>query len=763
MSVLRRYFNWLQRDNPVGEVIHYPKVAQDGSTQIPGLYLAGDITGLPLLKFAAKQGHETVDLIKQWLAQSPRKEGCLDLVVVGAGAAGLAAALRAKEQGLEYIVLEASRVANTIANFPAGKLIYAEPEQVASPSSLPVRLATKEELLASWHGLLERERLNIRENSRVETLRRDKDGVFEVRVAGGETLLARAVIVAVGKSGSTRRLFVPGEELPKVTDKLYSPLDYSGQDVLVVGGGDTAVETAVALAGTGNRVTLSYRKGEFSRVRPENRRQIELCVAAGTVRLILNSRLKEIRSRSVVLEQSGQRLELTNDVVFRMTGTELPYGFLSQIGLSIEGAWTITRFLLYALSVLVFTLVYFGKHLNGTQLLQRGDAAEWIAPALIVVGMMGTVTAIYLRSRRVSGWRGLLAPLGIGLATTLIALFSLWYVSGQQVYLLLGQNPGFWYSALYTLAIIVFGVRRMLRHKTRYVTLQTTSLILFQTLLLFLLPVFLPTLAERGYVPQWLIEQAFPDGSYWRVFGFVLAYPLFIYNVLTDQPIFFWLILSLVQTFLLLPLLIYFYGKGVYCGWICSCGGLAETLGDSYRTLAPHSERAKRLENVGQVVLGTVILLTLVWMLGHWTPLGSVNVLGVNLKTIGVTMKHWYELIIDIGFAGTIGLGTYFFYSGRIWCRYGCPLAALMHVYAKFSTYRIFADKQKCISCNLCTRACHMGIDVMGYASQGRPMDDVQCVRCSACINACPMDVLSFGRTESTPLYQLSRSRRVEA
>lgn len=751
------YFDWLQRDNPTGEVVRYPEVAPDGSTEIPGLFLAGDVTGLPLLKFAAKQGHETVDRIKEYLVGAPRKMGCLDLIIVGAGAAGLAAALRAKQHGLDYIVLEASRIANTIANFPSGKLIYSEPEQIANPSPLPVRFSTKEETLASWKDLLEREQLNIRENSRVETLRR-KD-VFEVQVAEGEVLLARAVLLAIGKSSNTRRLLVPGEQLPKVTDKLYSPLDYSGQNILVVGGGDAAVETAVALADN-NRVTLSYRKAAFSRIKPDNRMRIDQCVAAGRVRLLPNSHLKEIRSHSVVLEQAGKRLELDNDVVFRMTGAELPYGFLSRIGLNIEGVWTFTRFLLYALSVLVFTLVYFGKHLNGTGLLQRPDYSEWIVPALIVTGMIGIVTAIYLRSHY-RGWRSLLAPLGVGITTLLITLFSLWYVSGQSVYLLLGQNPGFWYSTLYTLAVIVFGIRRIVRHKTRYITLQTISLILFQTLLLFLLPVFLPTLAERGYLPQWLIEQAFPDRSYWRVFGFVLAYPLFIYNVLTEQPILFWLIVSLIQTFLLIPLLIYFYGKGVYCGWICSCGGLAETLGDSYRTLAPHGERAKRLENTGQIVLAAVLLLTLVWALGHWTPLGSVNLMGVSLKSLGVIMKHWYELVIDIGFAGTIGLGTYFFYSGRIWCRYGCPLAALMHIYTKFSTYRIFADKQKCISCNLCTRVCHMGIDVMGYASQGRPMDDVQCVRCSACINACPMDVLSFGRTGQT-LYQLNRSRRLD-
>ena len=124
--------------------------------------------------------------------------------------------------------------------------------------------------------------------------------------------------------------------------------------------------------------------------------------------------------------------------------------------------------------------------------------------------------------------------------------------------------------------------------------------------------------------------------------------------------------------------------------------------------------------------------------------------------------SHWltsllYEGLIDVFFAGVLGLGVYFFLGGRIWCRYGCPLAALMHIYNRFSKYRIFSEKKKCISCNICTKVCHMGIDVMNYANKGIPMNDSQCVRCSACIESCPMDVLAFGQVDKVDPENKSR------
>lgn len=771
-SLVERYFGWLQKNNPTGDLLHYPIIKNHYQSEIAGLYLIGDITGLPLLKFATKQGYEVVTKIAQELKSSNNQQTeVYDVIIIGAGAAGLSAALQAKKENLKYTVLEATRIANTIVNFPSGKLIFDEPTNLTSPSTLPITLATKEETLASWSKLLEKEKLSIYEGMKVQDICKNSNGTFEVIIENHPSLFARNIILAIGQSANSRKLNIKGENLSKVSNKLYSPLDYQNKNILVIGGGDSAIETALALADTGNKVILSYRQEKFFRLKQANAAKIAQYIKQNKLKVIFNSQVKEISDQEVVLRVGKEDITLPNDIVFKMIGSELPYGFLEKIGIKIENSWTLTRLLFYSLSIFIFTLVYFGKHLTGSSLLQQsGQLIEWIAHSLIILLALSLASVGYLANRqKLNKLQRFAIPIIVTLVTLGISIFSLWYISGKERFLLLNKPPDFWYSFLYSLTITIFGIKRIIAKKNTYITKQTISLIFFQVFLLFLLPQYiLPWTVEHKLLPQWLEQNAFPDGSYWRVYGFILAYPLFIYNVLTYQPVMFWLVVSIIQTFIIIPILIYYFGKGAYCGWICSCGGLAETLGDSYRTLAPHGATAKKWENLSQIILLVIFIITFIWILGHWTSYGGINIFGSNLLQISENLHKWYTLLIDIGFAGTIGLGTYFFYSGRIWCRYGCPLAALMNIYTKFSSYRIFANKQKCISCNICTRVCHMGIDVMGYASQGRPMDDIQCVRCSACIVSCPMDVLSFGRTTNptnhhnsqTRLYQLNKTSK---
>jgi len=205
-----------------------------------------------------------------------------------------------------------------------------------------------------------------------------------------------------------------------------------------------------------------------------------------------------------------------------------------------------------------------------------------------------------------------------------------------------------------------------------------------------------------------------------------------------------------------IPLIIYRWGKGAYCGWICSCGALAETLGDAHRHKMPHGPVWNRVNMVGQAVLlfASVLVLLRVagWILGpqSW-PSGFFYALFKGIPYLN------YAWSVDILMGGIIGVGFYFWFSGRVWCRFACPLAALMHIYTRFSRYRIFADKPKCISCNVCTSVCHQGIDVMNFANKGEPMADPQCVRCSACVEQCPTGVLSFGRYDSAGNVVLDR------
>jgi len=271
-----------------------------------------------------------------------------------------------------------------------------------------------------------------------------------------------------------------------------------------------------------------------------------------------------------------------------------------------------------------------------------------------------------------------------------------------------------------------------------------------QVLPLFLVPeVLLPQLEHRGLLPRALADALFPVVSYghgrefWRAYGLILAWPLNVYNVFTHEPLGWWLGISIVQTLVLIPLGIYFFGKGVYCGWICSCGALAETLGDTHRHKMPHGPRWNRFNMAGQVVLGVAVALLVVRVLGWIMPDGN----GID-RVFDPVLKDRYKWIVDVGLAGVLGYGVYFWYSGRFWCRFLCPLAALMHVYARFSRFAIVAEKKKCISCNVCTSVCHQGIDIMSFANKGVPMADPECVRCSACVQSCPTGVLTFGQVD---------------
>jgi polyferredoxin len=252
-------------------------------------------------------------------------------------------------------------------------------------------------------------------------------------------------------------------------------------------------------------------------------------------------------------------------------------------------------------------------------------------------------------------------------------------------------------------------------------------------------------------------DNLFPDQSYWRSFGFILAWPLFVWNFFNYKPLTWWLVIGGIQTFVLIPLLIRRYGKGVYCGWVCSCGALAETLGDQQRTKMPHGPRWNRLNMVGQAILALCLLLFIariaIW---YWPKSGFGKLSATLYDNLFYAHAYWdYYHVVDMFLAGIVGVGMYFWFSGRVWCRFACPLAALMHIYARFSKFRIFADKKKCISCNVCTSVCHQGIDIMSFANKGMPMEDPECVRCSACVQSCPTGTLTFGRfgSDGNPIY----------
>ena len=756
------YAHWLHTRWPAGTVERLPEVGPDGATKLPGVRIVGDLSGIPLLKFSADTGARAVQAILKDPGFQGRTGGgaTLDLAILGGGVSGISAALEAKKAGLNFQVFEAAEPFSTVVNFPKAKPIYTYPTDMKPAGEMHFRADVKEALLEE----LQRQRKDAGievVNARAERIEAS-GGAVMIHLAGDhpEPVKARRVIVAIGKSGDFRRLGVPGEDLDKVANRLHDPQDFAGKNVLVVGGGDAALETAIALGGAGAHVTLSYRQKEFNRPKSENvakLRTLQRDPAAkppveqprsqnqgtastsgtqdekpsGSIALSMESQVVRIAPDHVTLKDPGGERSLDNDFVFTMVGREAPLAFFRRSGLPIRNEWTGWKALGCVAFVVFCFLFYHWKNgaprefsLDGKSLTQIFQEHGWFP-----FNMPGLIDRMGGALRDCSNRPGNLLHLlkdGLG-------------------------SPSWWYGFLYSVVVVVFGVRRVRRRRTPYVRRQTVTLMAIQVVPLFLLPdLLLPWMGANGWFDPghpltWIADGLFgPGREYWRAIGFVLAWPLLVYNVFTEQPNYAWLAISFVQTFVLIPFIVWRWGKGAYCGWLCTCGALAETLGDQHRRKMPHGPGWNRLNLLGQAVLAFAFALLGLRIAG-W--IGGPQSWPAQAFVKGFTSVPYlnYQWSVDLFLSGVFGVGLYFWFSGRTWCRFACPLAALMHIYARFSRFRIFAEKSKCISCNVCTSVCHQGIDVMSFANKGAPMADPQCVRCSACVQECPTGVLSFG------------------
>ena len=710
-----RFANWLHLQWPAGIPEKLPVVAADGGTAVPGLLIVGDLTGVPLLKFALDSGAKAARRCVSELAQPSPDPAVLDVAIIGGGVAGMAAAVELSATPLRFKIFESNQRLATIANFPAGKPIFTYPTAMVPAGTLQVGAGVKEELLAELETQLAGRELPFA-NLNVTHIER-RDGHLAVMIAGREPLLARRVIVAIGRSGNFRRLGVPGEDLPQVVNRLHDPKHYQGQDLAIIGGGDSACEAAIACAQAGARVILIHRGSDLGKARPENAARVTALASAGKLQLRLGARLDRITPTAVSLA-GGEVFPAAH--VLALIGREAPLDFFRRSGVPIRGERTRPVLLGLAAFFAAISLLYAMKAFGLF-------AHSWWNPAQIAREQLVTLQA---------------SGAAKDLVYTITASAS--------------NGIGFFIALLYCTAVVAFGIDRMRRRRTPYVRLQTLTLMAVQCIPLFLLPeIILPWLGHLGaWDGGWLksvADSLFPladydanGREYWRAYGFLLAWPLFVWNVFTSQPLAGWLVISLVQTFVIIPLIVWRWGKGAYCGWLCSCGALAETMGDRHRSKMPHGPLSNRFNFIGQIVLAVALLLLLIHALSWITGWGWASSAGQQ------ALLHGWKPVVDFFLAGALGTGLYFAWSGRVWCRFACPLAALMHIYARFSQFRILVDSKKCISCNACTTTCHQGIDIMQFANRGQHMEDPQCVRCSACVQACPTDVLSFGRVDGT-------------
>ncbi len=314
--------------------VDIPLVKPNFETNVPGLFIAGELGGMGLVRKAAEQGRQAMDAIRASLKGNSRTD--VDVIIVGAGPAGIAAGLGAIQHKLRYrIVEQEDSLGGTVYHYPRNKVIMTAPVVLPIVGKVRIGEISKEALLDVWNGIVNRTGLTISFRERLESIQ-PQGTSFQVNTSAG-AYSARAVLLAIGRRGTPRTLDVPGEELPKVVYRLIDPEQYRGQKVLVVGGGDSALEAALAIAEeAGTDVTLSYRGDAFGRVKVKNRQRLEDARLQGRIQVQLNSTVIRIDPDEVLLQQASGQAVLPNDAVIISAGGVLPIDLLKRVGIQFE-------------------------------------------------------------------------------------------------------------------------------------------------------------------------------------------------------------------------------------------------------------------------------------------------------------------------------------------------------------------------------------------------------------------------------------------
>jgi thioredoxin reductase/NAD-dependent dihydropyrimidine dehydrogenase PreA subunit len=316
--------------------VEIPHLSPDFETNVPGLYIAGELGGMGLVRNAIAQGVQAVGSVAKSLAAAVRHGTDLDVVIVGGGPAGLGATLAAKQAGLRSLTLEQDSIGGTVYHYPREKMVITRPVDLPGYGRVDAREIRKEELLRLWYDVIRTTSIEIREGERVTAIC-PRAGGFDVETTRGRHRAAR-VVLAIGRRGSPRKLDVPGEDAPHVAYALGDPGAVRGKGILVVGGGNSALEAAVALADPllSNTVVLSYRGSAFGRASASNRERIEALAAAGRLAVLRRSRVVRIAATGVDLESGGIATTIPAERVYVMIGGELPLQFLAALGVAVD-------------------------------------------------------------------------------------------------------------------------------------------------------------------------------------------------------------------------------------------------------------------------------------------------------------------------------------------------------------------------------------------------------------------------------------------
>ncbi|MCB9675210.1 MAG: NAD(P)-binding domain-containing protein [Alphaproteobacteria bacterium] len=717
-----------------------PQLDGKHQSNVPGLYVVGDLADAPIIKVALNQGYEVASTVCAELGAPSSDPDLLDVVIVGAGPAGIGAALALQEKGYRYVLLEKERPFNTIQNFPKAKLIFSEPRTLENKGSFWFEDATKEELVDRWGEALESRQLVLHQPEEVVDIPKN-GGVFEVRTkvgAGGlmgeytrhggahdasagaqNTYRAKRIILAIGRRADVNRLDIPGEELDKVAYVLRDPDLHKGRKVLVVGGGDSAVEAAIACAESGAEVTISYRQNGFHRAKAGNQEKIGKLIEAGRIRAELGTAPVEITEDSVKLKRGDTVVDIPNDDVMVFIGTKLAKGFLQRVGIRMAGEMTLQRGAWIATFMVLTYLFYLMK--GG----MKGDHPKW------------------------DFW-----PMGTGQPLEFVHHLLQLDLGFRSI------DGAFWGTAFYSLLITVFGIRAYMRYPSPTQKKRYMSLIGFQLLFLFGIPEIIAPLVIKGSP---FVADLFGGDRGWRFYGISVPWPLNIWALIDGQywptvsesspfsqttVAIGWILVGAFVSFVLMPLFVW-RNNEKFCSYLCGCGGLAETVGDFWRHLAPRGRTAVQAEWMGRIVFLAAIPVTLLILNDAWGFFAKDA-----LYSTKAFAEHWYGLMVDFWLASVIGVAFYPYLGNRVWCRFFCPLRAYMEMLSKYIGRLAIHANDKCIGCGECTRFCQMGIPVQEFAQKKEAFDNQTsaCIQCGICVEVCPMEVLELRPKEPVKL-----------
>ena len=809
-STRKKYFATV----PPQEIL--PIVDSRFESSVKGLFVVGDVTGLPLVKVAANQGRQVIEgMEKSRLFKSSADLEGLDLVIVGGGPAGISAAIECEKRGLKYVLIERSELASTVRTFPAGKKVYAEPQAIKNISELDVDVdLDRNDFLEIVEKTVADRSLKYREGVEVAKIVKRGEQDFVVQCKDGTEFPSRYVVVAIGRQGQPRKLKIDGcDDCKKVTYRLHTSEDYDNENVLVVGGGNSAIEAALMLKNH-NRVTISYRGEDFFRAKTENRRLLDEAIAKGEIKAILKSNLKASRDKEVDLEVDGEITTLKNDKVIVLIGTLPPIEFLMDTGMELDGVWTKRRVIWSIIGILVGLFLYFGtgnftlhpEYADGKYLwpswlgFLNPTAQPWCFILQTVVPIGGL---LLIGARIVQGLMakpGKSAPFQVPAFKLLLTVFIALFVAGMIVPDAVTSNPAeggegpyylnlslanvgsdlsvkdaydslvpgpenktitgrgslyfaklsdFYYLCYFGL-IGVFGIYWAVKTNSKIIWKRNLTIIACQWTLWWGIPTFMVVLFGRNWITPLLRKSlnAWPlnmtafqvnpvagpgDPEWWHMVGIVgVVWAVFL-------------------TFVILPLFTIKYGK-IYCSYICSCGALAETVGNSFRHRGPKGDTSRRLEKYGYIFILLATVATIADLMGFSPVLWVTGGEPFRLDLLG-----WYDFWVGTFLAGALAIGLYPFLGQRLWCRMWCPLAFWMNFWGRWSKFKITPEKGKCIDCNVCNQYCQMGIDIKGRALRGEPVTlvDTPCVGCQECIVRCPMQILHLGDVPGPSLVQL--------